>query len=266
MDEPTRQRLHQRLDDILNLRSQIEHLPTETGLAALLGVPPALPDVDEEKARTLFHAMMSVAIDALGEGVRRAAFRRLYRHESDQRSLLKGWLLELWPLLNTTPQTVLAIAPNQELTIFDAIDALSALDAGEIKPLFRANTGKNRRANRWSLARTKLEALAWKKRLLALGYGEKAANYEVTKAFREQWDTIRKWKGQCEQILGLAYVRAVLDFAGSAGDTCLRQTRVGLFPTKPDPIKILQIAGDTYGAELRRSAQLSRRKSGTLEQ
>jgi hypothetical protein len=142
------------------------------------------------------------------------------------------------------------------------MDALRALDAGEIRAVFVAKTGKNRRANRWTLARTKLEALAWKKRLLALGYAEKAANFEITKAFGEQWDTIRKWRVQCEQILGADHVRATLDYAGGASDVYMRPATGGMFAAaKVAPLTNLESAGTAYRAELRRSGELSKRKS-----
>ena len=264
MDEVARKRLHDWLDAILDRRAEIEPPTKANSLGALVGLSPPIAAVDERDALRVFQSMMRLATDALGEGVRRAALHRCYRTVSGQREVLRGWLRLLWPLLNTPPFG-LQTNPDQDLTIFEVMDAVSALDAGEIRPLFRANTGKNRRANRWSLARAKLEALTWKKRLVALDYLEKAANFEVTKAFQEQWDTIRKWKAQCEQILGDEHVTVALELAGSAGDYFMqpRPAGGGIFgaiTAPPEPLAALKNAGDRYRTELRRSAELSKRK------
>jgi hypothetical protein len=265
MDEVARKSLHDWLDAILDRRAEIEPPAKLNALGALVGLSPLIPAVEEQEALQLFQSMLRLAIDALGEGVRRAALHRFYRTDAGQREVLRGWLNQVWPLLNAPPFGVLGIAPDQELTIFEVMDALSALDAGEIRPLFRANTGKNRRANRWSLGRAKLEALTWKKRLVALGYLEKAANFEVTKAFQEQWDTIRKWRAQCEQILGDEHVTVALELAGNAGDYFMqpRPAGGGIFgaiTAPPEPLTALKNAGDRYRAELRRSVELSKRK------
>lgn len=264
MDDAERKALHDRLDAILDRRAELDPTPSEPSpLGGLLGIPwhSDYGHVDYSDAREVFSWMISLACEALGEPIRRAAFRRLYGDDADQRAVVRSWLDELWPLLHVPPQTVTASAPLLELTVFDLLNAISALDAGEIRPLFLANTGRNRRANRWSLAQTKLQALAWKKRLLALGYAEKAANFEITKAFQEQWDTIRKWKSQCEQILGMGHVVGTLAFAGSPSDYHMTP-RSGIFGAiKPDPLQALQSAGDSYRAELIRSAELSKRKS-----
>lgn len=259
MDESIRKQLHDRLDQILDRRSAIEP-EQENALLPYLHYTPLA--VKREDAHALWIAVIALAKDILGDFVRTAAIDRLYDHESEQRQLLKGWFLDLYPLLFTSPQTTLAIAPKSELTVFDVIDALSALDAGEIRPLFLANTGKARRANRWSLANRKLEALVWKRRLRALGHAEKAANFEITKAFGEQWDTIRKWKTQCQDILGSAEVESRLSYAGSPADYYLKKPPGGLFGgLKLDPVVGLNTAGAAYRSEVARSAELSKRKA-----
>lgn len=264
MHESARAKFHERLDEILDRRFELE--PPINSLGKLAGLPAilpgAVPAVSPDVARHLWVATIALARDALGDAVRAAAVPRLYKEDTEQRGLLQSWLSDLWPLLNAPSWTILGISPKRELTVFEVMDALSALDAGEIRPLFVANTGKNRRANRWSIASAKLEALIWKKRLRALGFAEKAANFEVTMAFGEQWDTIRKWRTQCEQILGEAHVRVALDYAGSSRDVYVRQPQGGLFASvKRDPLKSLQTAGSAYRSEIQRSAELSKRKS-----
>lgn len=261
MDEATRQKLHDQLDKLLDAREGVD----AAARSSLNALAPFFPEpVDEALAGRVFWAGVALARDALGDVIRRAALKRTYERTSEQRHLLQEWLSMLWPLVHVQSLPALGIGPRpKEFTIFDAMDALSALDAGEIRPAFVANTGKNRRANRWTLARTKLEALAWKKRLVALGYADKAANFEVTKAFGEQWDTIRKWMLQCEQILGAEHVRATLDYAGGPGDLYIQPSIVGMFAAgaTPDPLEKLELAGAVYRAELKRSSELSKRKS-----
>jgi hypothetical protein len=178
--------------------------------------------------------------------------------------LLKAWLSQLYPLLQPPIGALNGLGELRQLTYFNIMDALSALDAGEVRPVFAPNAGKNRRANRYSLARAKIEALMWKKRLVCLGFREKDARYEITVAFGEQWDTIRKWEKQCTDILGALHVRSSLLFAGSAGDPCVQPVQIkGLFGNrKPlNPLYSVKAAGDAYREEVRRSAELSKRKS-----
>lgn len=261
VDEAIRRSLHQRLDLILDLRGEVEVLVSPNALGGLLGNQFQQVRSDNA-ARQVFDEAVELARDTLGEAIRRAGLRRTYQRGDEERMVLRSWLIAVAPLINVQPSTVLALAPDSELALIDVVDSLSALDAGEIRPIFMANTGKNRRANRWSLARTKLNALIWKKRLLALGHAEKSANYEITKAFGEQWDTMRRWKVQCEQILGTHYVKWQLEHAGSAGDIYLRTSPHPQFGNwKPDPADGLKREGDAYQHELRRSAELSKRKS-----
>lgn len=260
VDETMRRSFHERLDLILDLRSELE-VPAENALAALLGNHHQQVH-SESGAGNLFDEAVQLARDILGEGVRRAGLRRKYKKGEEERTLLRSWLLAIAPLVAVQPSSILALIPEKELSLFDVIDALSALDAGEIRPLFAANTGKNRRANRWSLAQTKLQALVWKKRLLALGHAEKSANYEITKAFGEQWDTMRRWKVQCEQILGADHVKWELAYAGSSTDMYIRPPAQGMFGNwRPNPDDGLMRDGNAYQQELRRSAELSKRKS-----
>jgi hypothetical protein len=261
MDERVRCRMHERLDTILDSRAELEPA-VPNALSALAGLPQPPSAIAPGAARELWRAVIALARDLMGDAVRAAAISRLYKDDSEQRKVLQAWLNDLWPLIHAPSSTILGRAPFRELSIFEVMDALSALDAGEIRPLFVANTGKNRRANRWSIARAKLEALMWKKRLRTLGYAEKAANFEVTKAFGEQWDTVRKWTAQCEQILGTEQVEALLDFAGSSRDLYTRKASSGgmLGSYRPDPLKSLELAGAAYRAEIQRSAELSKRK------
>ena len=260
MDQSKRQELHRELDEILDRRAVLVHQEPTSGLfGSLLR---SGPDIDYFEARGILVRVVALAREIMGNTVRRSAFARLYDDDSEQRALLRSWLLDLWPLIEAQYYTVLGIAPKSELTPFDVIDGLSALDAGEIRPLFLANTGKNRRANRWSLAHTKLEALVWKERLRALGHREKDANFHITTAFGEQWDTIRKWKSQCEQILGSDHVRSALHLALMDLGIYARSTPAGMFGSlKLDPLKSLETAGRSYKAERERSAALSKAKN-----
>lgn len=257
-----RRELHDQLDRLIDARGSIEIKRTNT-LGSLITGLKAFDVTDAAAARKLYTEAIEFAGGVMGEVIRDAAIIRTYDDESEQRRLLQGWLADLSPLLKASPFALLGIAHRRELTVFEVLDALSALDAGEIQPIFAANTGKNRRANRWSVAKAKLDALAWKQRLIAIGYKEKAANYEITVAFGEQWDTIRRWRPQCEEILGKAHVAFHLEYAGSSRDFYVK--RGGLFGfRRPDPLQSLRTAGEGYKNERSRSAELSKRKSRDL--
>jgi hypothetical protein len=198
----------------------------------------------------------------MGFGVREIVLGGAYSDEADQRIILRSWLEAMIPLLYRRPNALAAFMPKRQLNVFQVINAINALDAGEVQPIFEPKKGKARRANRWSLAQTKLEALAWKKRLIALGETEKNANYAITVAFGEQWDTIRKWRSQCEDILGVNHVTWELEFAGSPKDLYIDTPGTGMFGSSQrlDPQKGLEFAGTAYRNELKRSAELSKRK------
>ena len=264
MDDSERRLLHDRLDALLDIREKIEPPPPANALGAFLGLPGAptgeIVDSDLVHASQAVREVIRLAHDIVGDPILRAGIRRTYTRDNEQRSVLRGWLSLFLPLLQ--PQISMWQRPseNKRLGPFDVLDALSALDAGEIRPIFVANKGKNRRANRWSLAAAKLEALVWKKRLRLLGRAEKVANYDITVAFGEQWDTIRKWQVQCEQILGKPHVESALQFAGSAADGFVHRPS-GIFgAVKFNTDAALELAGRRYRDELSRSAELSRRK------
>ena len=262
MDEAARQALHQELDRILDRREEFEK---QHPLNALLGITPAdinpIGSPGQIKASTLFGDAVALASNTLGRSIQQVAIAAGYERDADQRPILKYWLSMLIPLIYSPRSFSILSANKKELNAFDVLNALSALDAGEVMPLVRPYTGRNRRKNHWSLAKAKLGALAWKKRLRALGYAEKDANFRITVAFAEQWDTIRRWQTQCISILGAPMVEATLDFAGSAGDPYLEKPS-GIFGAvaKLDPLKALESAGQDYQTEKRRAAELSPRK------
>jgi len=76
---------------------------------------------------------------------------------------------------------------------------------------------------------------------------------------------MRRWKAQCEQILGAEHVKWQLGHAGSAADIYIRSPKPGLFGNwKPDPVEGLQRDGNAYQQEIRRSAELSKAESRGL--
>ena len=96
-----------------------------------------------------------------------------------------------------------------------------------------------------------------------MGLHEKEASFRVTIAFTEQWETIRKWKSQCEEILGEPHVAWELYFAGSDTDPFVRPppNRAGMFGnSRIDPEEALKAAGARYKRERTRAAELSKRK------
>ena len=263
MDDAAREALHRELDRILDRRAELE---LRHPLNALLGVAPTdrnpVGSPGHRMASELFTDAITLASDMLGAITKQVALGASYDRDAEQRPILKRWLNMLVPLIYSPPPFSLVSAGKRVLTVFDVQNALSALDAGEVMPLLRPFRGRNRRKNHWSLARAKLGALMWKKRLRALGYGEKDANFRITVAFGEQWDTIRRWQAQCESILGLPTVRASLGFVGKPGDPYLEGSRTGMIGmSQLDPLKALEMAGADYQQEKRRAAELSPRKS-----
>jgi hypothetical protein len=258
IDEELRCSLHKRLDELLDKRSALEPDKPLNTLGQLLTHHSSLAATGPA-ARPLVYEVAELARDVIGDDLREAALGSVSEEQKRPREILRGWLALVLPLLRQRPN--LGVLPGH-LTIYGVLEALSALDAGEIQPIFKANTGKNRRANRWSIARTKLEALTWKKRLLAMGVHDKEASFRVTVAFGEQWETIRKWKPQCIEILGESLVRWELHFAGDHNDPYVHPDRFGMFGARrPSPEEGLQTAGARYQHERARSAELSRRKA-----
>ena len=269
-EKERRETLHNLLDSLLDERARIE-VRSESALS----LNALLPDFsgrdhldvrDKAAARRLFQDALLLARRVVGPAVRDAALPQKYEDGRGQRKVVRNWIFAFLPLLDFPARSFSALGQERHLPL-DVIEGLSALDAGEIQPLFLANTGKARRANRYSLARRKMEALFWKKRLMAIGLNEKSANYEITKAFGEQWDTIRKWRTQCEEILGEGYVRWGLEQAGTDRDPYLRSSRSGMFGNNsPEPERGLEHAGQNYRAEVRRAAELSKRKTRSTQE
>lgn len=258
VDPELRRRLHERLDEVLDQRSALEPEASINTLGQL-AAHYAGNASDGVKARPLFFQVAELARDIIGENLRNAVLLSVSVERKRPREIVKDWLALVHPLLTQWP----ALGAPTKVTVYDVLDGLSALDAGEIQPLFKANTGKNRRPNRWSMARTKLEALIWKKRLLAMGVHDKEASFRVTVAFGEQWETIRKWRPQCESILGEEHVKLELYFAGSDSDPYVgvKRARTGMFANHSiDPEESLLAAGASYQRERVRAAELSKRK------
>ena len=259
VNDQLRRSLHKRLDDLLDRRSALE-VDATVNVLGQLEVHCATTALLVARSRPLVRDAAQLARDLVGDNLQDAAFRCGPEDQKRPREILKDWLGLVLPLLKQRPHFGFL---KRQLTVYDVLDGLSALDAGEVQPLFKANTGKNRRANRWTLARTKLSALAWKKRLLAMGVPDKEASFRVTVAFQEQWETIRKWKSQCEEILGEDHVKWDLHFAGDETDPFIHppQTRSGMFgSSRLDPDQALATAGANYVRERRRAAELSKRK------
>lgn len=259
VDDELRRSLHKRLDDLLDRRSALEVVEPVNTLGQLAAHYVTTTSI-AARSRPLIYEAAKLARDLVGENLQDAALRSEPEEQKRPRELVRRWLELVLPLLKQRPHFG---SLQKKLTIYDVLDGLSALDAGEIQPIFKANTGKNRRANRWTLARTKLSALAWKKRLLAMGVPEKEASFRVTVAFEEQWETIRKWKSQCEDILGEDHVKWDLHFAGDDTDPFIHPppSRSGMFAnSRIDPEQALAAAGAGYVRERKRAAELSKRK------
>ena len=217
----------------------------------------AFPTLAGKGAPGLLNSALNLVRFTLTEPILIEALDKPAKTALQQREQLKHWLFALRPLLSRSWLS----GHSTGLEPFEVMDALSALGAGEVQPIFQAQRGKNRRANHWTLARRKLQAVVWKKRLLALGKHEKEANHELTVAFGEQWDTMRKWKSQAERILGSDHVAVHLSMAGGDHDPYLHGTKglIGKRPPYDAKLGLMQ-AGSEYRAELQRAAGLNEKK------
>lgn len=268
LDSETREWLHSSLDRLIEQAEQAEQkytdpdatasVATYPAVNALLAVRPPQANVPPWVADAIIVEGMKLLSSAVGPAVLRGYFDRPASTGPELRRLLRFWIWALNPLLDRGIYS----GGSESLSIWKVMDGLSALDAGEIQPLFRAETGRNRRANRWTLARCKLEALVWKKRLIALGMTEKRANHKITVAFGEQWDTIRKWRDQCSRILGAAHVASMLTFAAGPTDPFLNGRR-GMFGASAplDHEKGLAADGERYREELNKVSSLKPAKA-----
>lgn len=242
LDESTRAQFHARLDYLIDEITRLEGdgAATPHALSSYL------------RGGRILSGGLAFLRDLMGEELLSEALDRPVANPTDQRNQVRHWIGSIYPLLKRT-----LFSPCMDrLSPFDVMDALSALGAGEIRPIFLAQTGKNRRPNRWTLSRRKLEALVWEKRLLALGHPEKRARYQITVAFGEQWDTIRKWKSQCERILGEPHVVVALANAGGPTDRYVGARR-GLFGARRlNAEQSLSTDGELYRQELRKATEV----------
>lgn len=259
-----RQQLHARLDAILDLRIELEdeagmpHRAEYPSFALGLGsyaqhsTTPAGP-----KARALLKDAIAVTADAVGIPLRCAALQQPAEGGPGQREALRTWLSTLEPLFKLPAPNLLA--GNDCLEEYTVWLGLRALDVGEVWEIFRPGDRGNRPANLYSLSVARLSALEWKRRLIALGHSEGDANREITTAYGEQWDTIRKWKASCCATLSEAYVAAFLQHAET--DEKFRQSgyRGGLFgKIMAEPFSVrLERAGQKYRYEKKLAADLS---------
>jgi len=261
-----RQRLHSKLDEILDERAKLEAdagvsgdpertLPG-TRCYARLSTTAVAPD-----ALSLATKAASLAAEAVGVPLRCAALQVPANDGPGERAALRRWLGVVQPIFDVPMPTILGGAGDSYLAESRVWLGLRALDVGEVWPIFQPGKRGNRPANLYSLNIARLSALEWKRRLVAAGWSERDANREITTSFGEQWDTIRKWERSCRDTLGTEYVTATL--ARSERDDLGRPARRrGLFGgiARIDPIERLRLAGSRYRTEKLRAAELSQAK------
>jgi hypothetical protein len=162
----------------------------------------------------------------------------------------------LEPVLNVPQPSLISAIGHEPLAEHTVWLGLRALDVGEVWPIFQPGKRGNRPANLYSLSLARLSALEWKRRLISLGQSEGEANRQITAAFGEQWDTIRKWGSSCSASLGELFVKASLERAETSEQW--ERPRMGLLGTSESGWSArLQRAGENYRAEKCRAAELS---------
>lgn len=266
VSEQERARLHRALDALLDQRAAWEQsndiASNPSVLGGLLGLSSYTHLADKAAgadARDITGDAAKLLRDVLGVALRSATFQRAIRDDDGGKRVLSDWLRVLEPILETPASSILGSAPDKHLQLIEVLIGLSALRAGEVQPLFRPGDRGNKPANSYSLASVKLCALEWKEALCALGHSDGEANNLISQAFREQWDTIRKWRQPCASVLGDFVVSYRL---GKARDVSHYQSsgRSALFGTPRTPEQDLQTAGAMYREERRRAADASKSK------
>jgi hypothetical protein len=255
-----RQRLHAKLDAIIDRRDELEAeagvTPPSAFVALRLSYAHLSMTAAGPKARTLMREAASLAAEAVGEPLRCAAFQTPANDGPGQRAALRDWLSMLTPILDLPMPTFLGSAPNEYLGEHTVWLGLRALDVGEVWQIFQPGKRGNRPANLYSLSLARLAALQWKRRLLSLGFSEGDANREITAAFGEQWDTIRKWEASCSATLGKVFVADGLNRADH--DEKARPRSTGLTAAyDQEPLERLAFAGTQYRQAKRLAAELS---------
>ena len=261
-DPDWRRDLHAKLEAILDERAELEaraeirqtheNSAFQHGSYAYLSKGPV-----RLEAHALLRAAASLAAEAVGVPLRSAALQMPANDGPGQRAALRDWLNALEPLTYLPLPTPLTNEGDESLAEHIVWLGLRALDVGEVWDLFEPGKRGNRPANLYSLSIARLSALEWKRRLLSLGHSEGDANRQITAAYGEQWDTIRKWERSCAATLGSVFVAASLARADHDESHNVGRPR-GLFGRLMDPpAERLQAAGDKYRTQKRRAAELS---------
>ena len=249
--------LHEKLDAIIDRSADFEARadvqPSAFGFAsyAYLAKSPFRRD-----AQGLLRAATELAAEATGVPVRAAALQAPANDGPGQRAALREWLNAFDPLTQLPQPTIMGNDFDDCLAEHTVWLGLRALDVGEVWDIFQPGHRGNRPANLYSLSMARLSALEWKRRLLSLGHSEGEANRQITAAYGEQWDTIRKWESSCGVTLGKDFVAASLRRADH--DEKHHVAPRSLFGKLMDPPATrLQRSGDKYRTEKRRAAELS---------
>jgi hypothetical protein len=257
-DRHWRSGLHAELDALLDARTAFQ---AQNNIA-----PSLMPGFDlqlsaahlsqtpaGDEARNLLERAIKLAASVLGTSIRSAALQKPANSPSEERLRLLRWLGFLKPIIDTPAPTLLGGAPDAYLTYGKVFMALTALDYGEVQDIFTPANKGNRPANIASLTWARMDALRWKVRLKRLGVRDGEANLAISNAFGTTWDTIRKWRKSCEDVLGKVAVVTCLELAKDVSRYKPSPVRVRLFG-KPDPLADLELDGRLYQAELKRAA------------
>ena len=189
------------LDELLDKRVEFEGAqlpkPNIELLANALGV-----GNDRSAAIELYLKFVDLLSRAMGDRVKIAANLSSSSNDATKRMSL-ALQLKLLREIFVLPQGLFSLGGNAGCLDPDEItDALTALNHGEVMPLFEPVKLKGTSANRFTRALHKRRALCWRAFLSERAGRKKRASSDVADAFGVTPEALRTWNGQCTTIFG----------------------------------------------------------------
>jgi hypothetical protein len=263
LSDEERAALHEQLDELLDMRDKlyqehdIKEASTITGLLSLGNFDghPAPTELAQPALALLTKSQAFIA-EVLSNPIVDAALHPPLK----SRYLLSHWMFALQPILDGPKGIALENAPHEHLHFYNVIKALSALDAGQVEDIFKPANRNNSRLNQYDLSWAKYEGLVMREELILWGQKAGEANLLVSRAFGENWETIRKWEKPLHQYLNSLIVGSIKIEAKKSydkGNTPHGLIGGGLTGYYAAWQKRLKIAGEKYRLELKKAAELS---------
>ncbi len=120
------------------------------------------------------------------------------RGGSPSRELLVSVLKSVSPLIDNVGREELGASWSKKL-----IDGLSALDAGEVQPLFKPGTRKAKNVNAYTVASIKYEFFLMRKNLIFVGFSLLQIEELFGQYAKVRWNTASRWSRTVDKVLKL---------------------------------------------------------------